>query len=232
MKIVVLLLIYVMLPIVAYGQSNDVPLTADLERLKDILQEDGDRAFLKECNAGMGGDLPDLCDSLKEIFKEMILNETNISKETIDEIDTPKVYQSYTDSNAGISLEHPSDWKVDDSSSPTLSSFYKGGRTFEVRLWDNIAISFLDLKDVGETAMDTATDDENEKLVKSLQSYGKNIDGEEAVTFTYSDSGVIKKVVSVIHGDKAYDFTYSSSIGRLEDDDEIMNHFFDSIKFE
>jgi len=80
--------------------------------------------------------------------------------------------------------------------------------------------------------MDTATDDENEKLEKSLQSYGKNIDGEEAVTFTYSDSGVIKKVVSVIHDDKAYDFTYSSSIGTLEDNDETMNHFFNSIKFE
>jgi len=221
---------------VAYGQSvnNDVPLTGDLERWKDILREDGEEAFLKECNTNSILKGAEVCDSVKEMFKDIIANETNISNETNtdNELRAPEDYETYTDKLAGYSLEYPSDWKADDSSSPSSSIFYKGGRAFEVRLWDNIEISFLDLMDVGEVAMDTATDDENEKLEKSLQSYGKNIDGEEAVTFTYSDSGVIKKVVSVIHDDKAYDFTYSSSIGTLEDNDETMNHFFNSIKFE
>ena len=78
-----------------------------------------------------------------------------------------------------------------------------------------------------------ATDDENEKLVESLKSYSGGIDGEkEAVTFMYSKSGILEKVVSILHDGKAYDFTYSSLPENFEGDEKIMNHFFDSISFE
>ena len=53
-----------------------------------------------------------------------------------------------------------------------------------------------------------ATDDADEKLVNHLKSYSGGIDGEEAVTFMYSKSGILEKVVSILHDGKAYDFTY------------------------
>lgn len=142
-----------------------------------------------------------------------------------------ETYETYSDEIAGYSLEYPADWNVDASSSPSLSSFYKGTRGFEVQLWDDTIFSLLDLRDIGETAVNSATDDENEKLEESLHSYVKKIDSEKGVTFMYSESDILKKVVSVKYDDKAYDFTYSSLIANFEDDEEIMNHFLDSIRF-
>lgn len=114
----------------------------------------------------------------------------------------------------------------------TLPIFYKGSRGFEVHVWDNPQIfKFLNAKDAGETAQDTATDDKNEKLVESLRDYDKKINGEQAVTFVSSESGLLKKVVTTIHNDVAYDFTYSSGRANFEDDKEIMNHIFDSVRF-
>lgn len=234
MKSVVLCFLFIILVTIGYGQSaGNVPLTPQHERWKDIIREDGEEAFYKECSAATGGEVLFLCDTMKDILKEVIANETKTGNaSTESDLDNPEGYEIYTDEIAGFSLEHPVDWKIDSSSSPSLTIFYKGSIGFEVKLWDNIIFSFLDVKDHGEVAQDTATDDENEKLEESLKSYDKGIDGEEAVTFTYSDSGVLKKVVSVLHDGKAYDFTYSSSKSTLEDDEETMNHFFDSVKLE
>jgi hypothetical protein len=69
-------------------------------------------------------------------------------------------------------------------------------------------------------------------LVEPLQEYDDGLGAEEAVTFLSSQSGILKKVISVIHDSMDYEFTYSSTESNFDNDNEIMNHFFDTIRFE
>jgi hypothetical protein len=61
------------------GQAGKAaPFTPEQERLKDILREEGDKAFYKQCSNDLGGHVLFLCDTMKDILKQAIANETKI----------------------------------------------------------------------------------------------------------------------------------------------------------
>jgi hypothetical protein len=213
--------------VISYGNAYGITLTPQQERLKEILRDEGEKEYLKQCNDDMGGNLLSLCEDLTDMFQEIIANESQTNN--IPRLSNSTVgYYTYT--HKGYSLDYPHDWKIDEDTSSVL--FYKGSRGFEVTRWDYPGVSLMDSNDIGEISQEAATDDKSEKLLESLQSYDGGLDGEEAVTFLSSDSGILKKVVSVIHDGRAFEFTYSSTEANFDNDDEVMNHFFDTINFE
>ena len=66
---------------------------------------------------------------MKDFLKESIANESKTENASnLSASNRAEVYETYTDGIDGFSLQYPVDWKVDDSDSPSLFSFYKGNR--------------------------------------------------------------------------------------------------------
>ena len=149
-------------------------------------------------------------------------------------------WKTYTDQKLGVGAEYPSTWEV----KPKLNRFESGpdvtitGEGFGLRLakLQVEGASGFSLKTIASIALNKlVTSDPNARLIESIDTNRYTIGGEEAATFlyTFEDQGAkqAQQITVTKHDGVVYVFSIIRDPDLFDQKKDIMDHFFNSIKF-
>jgi hypothetical protein len=149
-------------------------------------------------------------------------------------------WKTYTDQKLGVSAEYPSTWEV----KPKLNRFESGpdvtitGEGFDLRLakLQTEGASDFSLKTLANGAQNRlVTQNPSASLIEDIDTSRYTIDGEQAATFlyTFEQQGIkaAQQIVITKHEGVVYLFSMIGDPDLFDQKKEIMDHFFNSIKF-
>lgn len=170
-------------------------------------------------------DVPEsICDDVVNFTKSQIEElEKNQSSTSAME---PISYETHNDYEYGYSVEYPSDWHVGGYD----HKIFKGTREFTIWVIDNPKFALLDTNNFGQITYEV---DKERDGVKITDTPGRvNIDGEPALTYSYTEDDNEIMTMALMHNSVAYTFKYETLKENFEKDSDTMLHFFASIKFQ
>jgi hypothetical protein len=200
------------------GQFDpDTVIQRDIEKYQEL----GDKGFIKDCMSSVIELTKSLCESIRDMVKEKLQNQTLMNQTSINGSSTG--FQIYNDDNKGYSIEYPSDWHI------VFDNLAKGSREFGATIFSDPKYAILNTDNFADIMTDIYREEDGNKITGGFGTI--DIDGNPARTFSYSHGDEEFMVEMLMHNDIGYSFKYQTQKVNFDKDTDMMIRFFGSIKF-
>jgi len=193
---------------------------------KEKFLELGEEGFRKDCYKNSADFPKSVLDDVCEFMIDKMKNETGTlqQNQTLESVTGSTTYTTHNDYSNGLTVQYPTDWHV----SYDGGKIFKGTREFKITAHDNPKVSVLDTNSFGDIIFEVQRDNDGIKITDKLGRL--NIDGEPALSFSYSEGDKEYRDVVLMHNNIGYVFEYGTLKENFDKDFDTMMHFFGTLR--